>query len=168
GTHKGEFTGIKPTGKAVGIRGATVLWMTPEGLVKQEHRYLDGSTLMAQLGQNKNPARPVPALPSGDPTWHVAKGTPEEDKQSYLVKGMYAAFDNKAEADFIGPLADNATWSDVTMPKDVTGKAEAKKFYQSFAKAFPDGKMGIDTIFSVDEFTIAETTVTGTHKGPLG
>jgi len=54
------------------------------------------------------------------------------------------------------------------MPKDVTGKAEAKKFYQSFAKAFPDGKMGIDTIFSVDEFTIAETTVTGTHKGPLG
>ena len=168
GTHKGEFMGIKPTGKAVGIRGAGVLWMTPEGLVKQEHRYMDGSTLMTQLGQNKNPARPVAPLPSGDATWHVAKGTPEEDKQADIVKGMYGAFEKKSEADFLGPLADNATWSDMSMPKDMTGKAEAKKSFQMFTKAFPDGKLAIDTIFSVDEFTVAESTMNGTHNGPLG
>jgi hypothetical protein len=54
------------------------------------------------------------------------------------------------------------------MPKDVTGKAEGKKFYQTFVKAFPDGKLAVDTIFSVDEFTIAESTMNGTHNGPLG
>jgi steroid delta-isomerase-like uncharacterized protein/uncharacterized protein (TIGR02246 family) len=168
GTHKGEFMGIKPTGKAVGVRGAGILWITPEGLIKQEHRYLDGSTLMAQLGQHKNPVRPVAPMPSGDPTWHVAKGTPDEDKQSEIVKGMYGAFDKKSEADFLGAMADNATWSDMAMPKDVTGKAEAKKSFQSFVKAFPDGKLAVDTVFSVDEFTIAESTMNGTHNGPLG
>jgi steroid delta-isomerase-like uncharacterized protein len=168
GTHKGEFMGIKPTNKAVGLRGATVAWLGSDGLVKQEHRYMDGSTLMAQLGQNKAPARPVPTLPSGDATWHVAKGTPEEDKQSDIVKGMYAAFEKKSESDFLGPMADNATWADLTMPKDMTGKAEGKKMFQSFTKAFPDGKIGVDTIFSVDEFTVAETTMSGTQNGPLG
>ena len=34
--------GIKATNKPVGVRGATVLWFTPDGLVKQEHRYFDG------------------------------------------------------------------------------------------------------------------------------
>ncbi|HMI86130.1 MAG TPA: ester cyclase [Polyangiaceae bacterium] len=168
GTHKGEFMGIKPTGKPVGVRGATMLWMAADGLIKQEHRYMDGSTLMAQLGQIKNPARPVPALPSGDPTWHVAKGVPDEDKQSDIVKGMYSAFEKKSEADFTGPMADNATWSDITMPKDVTGKIESKKFFQAFTKAFPDGKIAVDAIFSVDEFTLAESTMNGTHNGPLG
>ena len=168
GTHKGEFMGIKPTGKPVGIRGATVCWMTPEGLVKQEHRYMDGSTLMAQLGQVKAPARPVAPLPSGDPTWHIAKSTPEEDKQTYVIKGMYAAFDNKSETDFLGAMADDATWSDISMPKDAAGKGEHKKFFQSFAKAFPDGKLAVDTIFSVDEFAVAETTMSGTHSGPIG
>jgi steroid delta-isomerase-like uncharacterized protein len=168
GTQKGEFMGVKPTGKAVGVRGATVTWMTPEGLIKQEHRYMDGSTLMAQLGQLKTPARPVTPLPSGDASWRIAKGTPDEDKQSDVVKGMYGAFDKKSEADFLGAMADNATWSDMAMPKDVTGKAEAKKSFQAFAKAFPDGKLSVDTIFSVDEFTVAESTMNGTHNGPLG
>jgi steroid delta-isomerase-like uncharacterized protein len=168
GTHKGEFMGVKPTGKPVGVRGATVAWMTSDGLVKQEHRYFDGSTLMAQLGQIKSPARAIPSVPSSDPTWYVAKGTPEEDKQSDVVKGMYAGFEKKSEADFLGAMADNPTWSDMSMPKDVTGKAEAKKSFQAFAKAFPDGKITLDSIFSVDDFTIAESTMTGTHTGQLG
>jgi steroid delta-isomerase-like uncharacterized protein len=168
GTHKGEFMGVKATGKPVGLRGATVAWLTPDGLVKQAHRYMDGATLMGQIGQSKAPVRPVPALPTGDPTWHVASGTPEEEKQTEAIKGMYSAFENKAEADFLAVMAENAVWRDVTMPKDAAGKAEAKKGFQTFTKAFPDGKLTVDLIFSADEFTIAETTMSGTHSGPLG
>ena len=62
------------------LRGAAVLWFTPDGLVKQEHRYFDGATMMSQLGQMKAPARKPEAAPSGEAAWHVAKGTPEEDK----------------------------------------------------------------------------------------
>jgi steroid delta-isomerase-like uncharacterized protein/uncharacterized protein (TIGR02246 family) len=168
GTHKGEFAGVKPTNQPVGIRGATVLWVSPEGLVKQEHRYMDGSTIMAQLGQSKGPARPVQALPSTEAVWHLAKGTPEEDKQSEVVKAMNAAFEKKAEADFLAMIAEDAAWSDVSGPRDVVGKSESKKAFQAFTKAFPDAKISIETIFSVDDRTISESTMSGTHLGALG
>ncbi len=168
GTNKGEFNGAKATNKPIGFRGATVLWFTPDGLIKQEHRYFDGGTMMAQLGQMKMPARPLAALPSGEPEWHIAKGTPEEDKQVDIIKGMYGALEKKTEADFIGPLDEKVTWADLTMPKDMTGKAEAKKFFQMMTKAIPDLKQTFDPMFAVDEYVVSEGTMSGTHSGPLG
>jgi steroid delta-isomerase-like uncharacterized protein len=168
GTNKGEFNGAKPTNKAIGARGATVLTFTPEGLIKTEHRYFDSSTISSQLGMMKAPARPVATLPSGEPEWHVAKGTPEEDKQVELAKTINGSFEKKSEADFLGSLADNATWSDVAQPKDMTGKASAKQFFQMYVKAFPDAKMTPDALFSVDDYIVSESTFTATHAGQLG
>jgi len=168
GTQKGEFNGVKASNKAIGLRGASVLWFTPDGLVKQEHRYFDGGTMMTQLGQMKAPARPVATQPSGEATWHIAKGAPEEDKQVDLAKGMYGSFEKKGETDFLGSLADNITWSDIGQPKDMTGKADAKKFYQMYTKAFPDIKQTFDVLFAVDEYVVSETTMTATHSGQLG
>src|SRR6266851_4032316 len=101
-THKAEFMGVKASNKPVGVKGATVVTITPDGLAKTDHRYVDMPTLMAQIGASKAPARPVAAMPTGDPEWHVAKGTPEEDKQAAVAKGIYSAFEKKAEADFLG------------------------------------------------------------------
>ena len=67
GTHTGEFNGAKPTNKTIGVRVGSVLTFTPEGLIKTERRYWDTSTLLSQLGLMKAPARPVAALPSGEP-----------------------------------------------------------------------------------------------------
>jgi steroid delta-isomerase-like uncharacterized protein len=131
GTHKGEFNGAKASNKPVGVRGASVVWFSPDGLIKQEHRYFDGGTVMSQIGQMKAPARPVATQPSGEPTWHVAKGTPEEDKQVEVAKGLFGAFEKKSEADFLGPLADNVTWADISQPKDMTGKASANSPWTS-------------------------------------
>jgi steroid delta-isomerase-like uncharacterized protein len=168
GTNKGEFNGMKPTNKAIGLHGAAVLWFTPDGLVKQEDRYFDGSTMMAQLGQMKMPARPVATLPSGDTQWHVAKGTPEEDKLVDVAKGMYGSFEKKSESDFLGALADNPTWSDVGQPKDMSGKAEAKKFFGMYTKAFTDMKSSFEVLFAADEYVVSESTMTAVHSGQLG
>jgi steroid delta-isomerase-like uncharacterized protein len=168
GTHKGEFMGIKPTNKAVGLRGVSVVWVGTDGLVKQEHRYFDGNTLMAQLGQMKMTARPVPALPTGDLEWHIAKGSPEEAKQADVAKGMYAAMDKKSESDFLAPMDDKLSWADLSAPKDMTGKAEAKKFFQMFTKAFSDMKTTVDPIVAADEFVVAETSSSAIHSGSLG
>ncbi len=168
GTHKGEFMGQKATNKPVGLRGVSVLWVGPDGLVKQDHRYYDGATLMTQLGQMKAPARAVPPMPSGEPEWHVAKGSPDEDKQVELAKSLYGSFEKKAEADFLGSMDDKVVWSDLSAPKDMTGKGEAKKFFQMFTKALPDVKQTLDPIFAVDEYVVTEATVTGTHNGQLG
>jgi uncharacterized protein (TIGR02246 family) len=168
GTNTGELMGEKPTKKAVGFKGVSVNWFTPEGLVKQEHRYFDMTTVMGQLGKAKGaPVRPVAAAPTGEPEVHAAKGTPEEDKTVETAKGVYAAFEKKAEADFLGASDDKVVWSDVMAPKD-TGKAEMKKFFQSYTKAIPDVKISADNIWGIDNFAVAEFTMSGTQSGALG
>jgi len=168
GTQKGEFMGVKASNKPVGVRGVTVVWVGPDGLAKAEHRYLDGTTLMAQMGAMKAPARPVPAMPTGEPEWHAAKGTPEEDKAVEGYKAFYASFERKSDVDFLGSMDDKVAWSDLSAPKDMTGKAEAKKFFAMFTKAFPDTKMTVDPIFAVDDFLVGEASMTATHAGALG
>jgi len=168
GTHKGEFMGQKATNKPVGLRGVSVLSFGTDGLIKQDHRYYDGATLMTQVGQMKSPVRAVPPMPSGEPEWHVAKGTPDEDKQVELAKTLYGSFEKKVEADFLGSMDEKVVWSDVSAPKDMTGKGEAKKFFQMFTKALPDLKQTLDPIFAADEYVVAEATMTGTHNGQLG
>jgi steroid delta-isomerase-like uncharacterized protein len=168
GTQKGEINGIKASNKPVGVRGATIVWVSPDGLAKQEHRLFDVNTLMAQVGAMKAPSRPIPAMPTGEPEWHAAKGTPEEDKAADVLKGLYASFEKKSEADFLGAMDEKATWSDLTQPKDMTGKADGKKFFATFTKAFTDIKMSADPIIAVDDYIVAEGTLTATHSGPLG
>lgn len=167
GTQKGDFMGVKATGKPAGLSGVSVLWFTPEGLVKQEHRYVDGSTLMAQLGASKMPARPVPALPK-EPDFRTSSGSPDEDKELDIAKPFLAAFEKKSESDFLGPLSDTVAWSDLAAPKDTAGKDEAKKFFQMFTKAFSDVKVSVDGIWAVGDYVIAESTTSGKHTGPLG
>jgi ketosteroid isomerase-like protein len=116
----------------------------------------------------KMPARPVASLPSGEPEWHVAKGTPEEAKSVDLAMTIYNSFEKKAEADFLGSISDTSVWADLSQPKDMSGKAEAKKFFQMFTKAFSDLKQTVDPIFAVDEYVVGVTTLTATHTGQLG
>jgi steroid delta-isomerase-like uncharacterized protein len=168
GTQKGEFMGTKASNKAVGVRGAVVVSVSPDGLAKQEHRYFDVPTLMSQIGAMKTPARPVATMPAGEPEWHAAKGTPEEEKAAEPLKGLYGSFEKKSEADFLAPMDEKATWSDLAQPKDMTGKADGKKFFATFTKAFTDIKMVADPFFAVDDYIVAEGTMTATHSGPLG
>jgi predicted ester cyclase len=168
GTNTGELMGDKPTKKAIGFKGASVNWFTPEGLLKQEHRYFDMATLMGQLGKGKGmPFRPVATAPTGEPEVHAAKGTPDEDKIVELNKVVYAAFEKKAEADFLGAADDKVSWSDQMAPKD-TGKAEMKKFFQTYTKAIPDVKVAGETVFAADGFAVAEFTMSGTQSGAIG
>src|SRR5258708_25784944 len=109
--------GVKASNKPVGVRGVAVIWMGPDGLAKAAHRYFDGTTLMAQIGAIKAPARAVPPMPAGEPEWHAAKGTPEEDKAVEGFKAFYASFEKKSDADFLAGMDDKVVWSDVTAPK---------------------------------------------------
>jgi hypothetical protein len=93
GTNTGELNGAKPTNKTIGVLVASVLTFTPEGLSKTEHRYWDSSTGASQLGLMNALARPVAALPSGEPEWHIAKGTPEEDQLAIVAKAINGAFE---------------------------------------------------------------------------
>jgi steroid delta-isomerase-like uncharacterized protein len=168
GTNTGEFNGAKPTHKPIGVRVASVLTFAPDGLIQTEHRYWDSGTLLSQLGLIKAPARPVAPLPGGEPEWHVAGGTPEEDKLVGVAKAINGAFETKSEVDFLGALSENVSWASMPQPKDLNGKASAREFFGVFTRAFPDAKFSSGALFAVDDVVISESSMTATHAGPLG
>ena len=49
-TGPGADGKAKSTGKPVGINGLPIVWFTPDGLIKEQHEYLDVPTMMGQLG----------------------------------------------------------------------------------------------------------------------
>ncbi len=75
GTHSSELLGVKATEKPVGIAGLTVSWVTPDGKIKEEHRYFDAMTMVAQMGAGPKgmKTRAIPSVPTST-EWHWAKG----------------------------------------------------------------------------------------------
>jgi steroid delta-isomerase-like uncharacterized protein len=50
GTHEGELLGLPPTGRKVRVDGATFTVMNDDGLVVEDHHYVDLAGLLTQLG----------------------------------------------------------------------------------------------------------------------
>jgi len=127
GTNTGPgITGGKPTGKAIGVNGASVFTFTPDGLAKEEREYADFPTMLAQLGLSKEKGRPIATPPTGAPEVHIAKGTAEEDENvatAKTVQGMFESHDVKGFAD---ATADSATWEDLTSPGPAFGKEASR------------------------------------------
>jgi steroid delta-isomerase-like uncharacterized protein len=167
GTHSGDMGGMKATEKQIGAAGVDVMWFSPEGLVKEQHTYMDMGTIMSQMGASKQKARPVPTLPTGAPAVVVSMGTPEETKNADSATKMWGAFEKKSDADFLAGAADDIAWDDMTMPETMKGKAAGKKFFGEMIKAFPDLKATNTNVWTAGNFVIAEGAMTGTHKGPL-
>ena len=169
GTNSGPGPmGAKSTGKAVGVNGLTILWFTPDGLIKEQHEYLDVPTMMGQLGMApKTMKTRAPAtLPEGKPDFHVSKNTPEEDKNvtnAQAVQKMFETHDSKAFAD---TSTDDITWDDLSTPAPMNGKKEMVKYFDMVTKAIPDMKMSCQT-WGVDDYVIEECAMTGTNKGPM-
>ena len=151
--------------KPVGAMGVDVAWYTPEGLVKEQHTYMDANTLASQMGMSKQKGRAVPALPSGAPTVVVATGSEMETKNADAAKKMFEAFEKKSDTDFLAGAADDLTWDDLTQPEATKGKAANKKWFTAFTAAFPDVKVTSANVWGIGDFVITEGAITGTQKG---
>jgi steroid delta-isomerase-like uncharacterized protein len=164
--HSGTLMGLKATDKLAGINGVSVAWMTPEGLVKQEHRYLDTLTIAGQVGATKQKVRPVVVGVPVAPDMVASKEG--DDKNVHLLESIYGALEKKSEPDFLAVLSENPVHEDYSEPEAARGIDAAKKGMADATKAFPDGKVKIDNAWGVGDFAIAEVTFEGTQKGPLG
>ena len=168
GTNSGPGPmGAKSTGKSVGVNGLSIVWFTPDGLIKEQHEYLDVPTMMGQLGMApKGMKTRAPAtLPDGKPDVHVSKNTPDEDKNAAsaaAVQKMFETHDSKAFADtqhrrhHLGLPLD--------APAPMKGKKEMVKYFDMFDKAIPDMKLTCQT-WAVNDYVIEECAMTGTNKG---
>jgi steroid delta-isomerase-like uncharacterized protein len=136
------------------------------GLVKEEHRYVDLGTLMSQVGASKQKARSVATLPTSI-DWHLAKGTPDEDKNADAYNKINASISDRKEADFLALLTDDTVMDDMTQPTSSKGKDEAKKWLKLMSTAFPDMKASATNTWAAEDFVVGEATLTGTQKGAL-
>jgi len=163
GTHTTDLLGVKATEKPIGASGADVMWFAPDGLVKEQHTYVDMGTIMSQVGASKQKGRPVPTLATA-PQMVIATSSADETKNTEAASKMFASFEKKSEADFVAAAADDISWDDMTQPETSKGKEAAKKYFKAMTTAFPDVKTTTTNAWGVGDFVIAEGTMTGTHK----
>jgi steroid delta-isomerase-like uncharacterized protein len=158
-TDTGKLFGGKGKSQPIGHVGLSVLWFDTYGLVKEEHRYGDLGTVAEQVAGKPQAVPPLPAAPE-----MITPG-PGEDANAESAKAVYAALEKKSEADFLGKLADDVTYEGHL--GNVKGKAEAKKFFATFTKAFPDAAFDVGGAWGVGEYALVEYTLKATHKGPI-
>jgi steroid delta-isomerase-like uncharacterized protein len=167
GTHHGELFGVKGTEQPIGHYGLSVVTFTPDGKVAREERYGELGSVMTQVGAAgvKAKARPIPEVPAA-PETIVARG--DEEKNVEIAKAALTALENKKEEAFTAVLTDDIEQDGVFHLETSKGKEGAKKFYKSFTTAFPDAKFEVTKAIAIGDYAIVESTLKGTHKGPLG
>ena len=172
GTHTGGLLGpdgqsVPATGKPIGLRQAHRIRMDALGSkVVEEEFYADTGTMLAQLGLNPMPARPVATSRSAAPTVILAAGTPAELSNVELLRAQMAAYnshDVKGVETFNSP---DFVYHDMTMPADQTAK-ESSASTAHFFKAFPDAKLVPGPAWGAGSYVVMTGRFEGTNTGAM-
>ena len=168
GKNDGPLMGQKATGRPIGLQVLNVFWFDDHNLIKEEHAYADLPTLLSQLDPKAKAASfPAIAAPPAAVQDHVARGTPDEDKNLAAMKSWYDLVNDKKAAAF-ALLADDVVLQDMPSADATKGRKGAQELFGFFWKTFPDMKQAVGLILAVEDYTLAEVVITGTQKGPLG
>jgi steroid delta-isomerase-like uncharacterized protein len=167
GTNGGPWQGKPATSRPVGFKGASVYTFGEDGLIKEERRYYDMTTIQNQLDPKAKAGtfRPVETtIPTSTET-HVAKDDPGLLESANKA---YAAFDNHKLDDVLAFCTDDYWNDDVTQPANVKGKKAVKDLFNGFLAAMPDMHFTNTQRFASDGYVFWEGTINGTQKGPMG
>jgi predicted ester cyclase len=172
GTHTGPLAApdgksLPPTNKPVGFLQAHWIQMDATGnKVVKEAFYSDGGTMMAQLGVNPAPARPVMTSVVASPTVAIAAGSPAEQRNVDAFKAQIAAFNVHDAKGSTGDVAPDAVFRDITAPKDQSAKENIAGTLEMF-KAFPDAKLAPSSIWGAGDYVVVVGRFQGTNTGPF-
>jgi predicted ester cyclase len=172
GTHTGALLGsdgqsIPATGKPIGIRQAHRIRLDALGSrVVEEEFYSDTGTLMAQLGLNPMPARPVSTIAASPPTVVIAAGTPAELSNVDRMRAQMAAYNTHDAKGVDAFNAPGLVYHDMTMAADQTAK-ESLAGTLDFFRAFPDAKLVPLAAWGAGSYVVVAGRFEGTNKGPL-
>jgi steroid delta-isomerase-like uncharacterized protein len=122
--------------------------------------------MMMQLGVPKAKGRALVGLPTTSEA-HVAKGTPDEDKNADLAKTFATVLEKKDVKAFLDSMTDDSTYDMNVSPNAMAGKKDGEKWFTMMTKAFPDIKSTVSNAWGVEDYVIDEYTMTGTQKGAI-
>jgi predicted ester cyclase len=161
--------GQKPTGRQVGVAGASLVMFDDDGLIKEEHRIFDAPTLTSQLDPKAKAGtfRAPLALPTAATEAHVSKGTPDEAKTIEQGNAIIATDQTLKLPAVLTTVTPDYVWEDYSAPTTYK-TADLKTVFATFATAFPDLAFARKITFAADGFYVTEADITATQKGPLG
>lgn len=156
------------TGKKVGIEQFHLVELDPAaGGAAKEWLFVDGGTMMGQLGMNPAPTRAAVDKPSGEPTVVIAKDDDAEKANLAAYKAISIDAFNKHDLKaLMAGYAPNVKVVDHSMPADMDVKG-ANKMMQEFFKGFPDIKSDLGVSFAAGDYVVGVQKATGTNKGDL-
>jgi steroid delta-isomerase-like uncharacterized protein len=169
GKNDGPMMGKPASGRSMGVAGVSVATFDDDGLMKEEHRYVDLPTILGQLDPKAKAGtfRAPMTLPTGATEWHIAKGTPDEAKTVAQGDAIIKADASKDEKALMATVTDDYVWQDNTSPTPIT-PANLKTAQGAYNTAFPDWAMTPTVTMGVDGYYVLETVFSGTQKGPMG
>ena len=166
GTMKTPMGDMPATNKKIGMQVAHAAHFADDGkAVDKERFYADMGEMMGQLGVSKAPVRPAADKPSMANEIVIAKDDETEKKNLAMSQAGVDSFNKHDIKALEASLADDATWSEIGVPKD-WNKKEAVKMHEELFKAFPDLKITLDTSWAAGDYVVWEGTFAGTNKGP--
>jgi steroid delta-isomerase-like uncharacterized protein len=87
------------------------------------------------------------------------------------VESHRASHESWNKRDFAGVVrncADNVEYTDQAQNRTMKGKDKFQEWVESWAKAFPDGRITKSEYFDAGDVVIARFVVEGTNSGPYG
>lgn len=159
--------GQTSAGRWMGHEGLLFYRFDPEGLIQEEHRYLDSVTPMVQLGLLGDvSARALPILPT-QPRRYLAAPSVKSANVA-IVKATLAALDARNELQFLASIAADAVVDELIYPRPFVGKSRVKDWFDTWTTAAHDASTEIKTTLDMGDFVLVEMVVRGTLEGALG
>jgi predicted ester cyclase len=171
GTHTGPFKTpmgeIPPTNKKVGFFVAHVVEMNEKGEAIRDWHFMDGATLMGQLGLNPQPHRPVVEKAAASPV--IAIASDSQTERDNVAAWKADATKCSETHDAVGShmsMVDDVVWFEAPYPMDLDKKGLIASLEEMF-KGFPDIKGEFPTVWGAGDYTVAIGTIQGTNTGDM-
>jgi hypothetical protein len=138
-------------------RGAVALalcWLTPDGLIREEHVYADGRPMSASSAPSSPKGRPFDGLPTTRET-HESSGAADEQANVELFRASFAA----------PVLADDAELLDFTQSGSLVGKKYATRWVSARTSGLADARVELAKSWAVESYLLCEYETTGRRPG---
>lgn len=165
--HVGEFMGVPPTGKAIGLIAASIFWLDKLGRIVREHTYADPYTLLIQLGVIEDEGRGIPEFPKQCQIVEASEENSVSGENLHHLRRYNQLLLNKELEPWLDYMTDDIEWDDQMVPGLAVGKEHSRSDFVMLAGAFPDASINMTNMWSVGNYVIHQGIFTATHKGPL-
>ena len=169
GKNTGDMGDTKATGRPVALRVLDYFDVSDGNLVQEQHRYVDRTTLAKQLDSSAAPGSFPSAsfTPPGSVGAHVAKGSPDEDKNAVAMKSWYTLM-NAHKTGIYDLIGDDMVLDEVGSPQQIKGLSDVRNRFWYLLKVIPDLVEDFSPPLAFEDFTFSEVVIRGTQKGTLG